>query len=155
MLLDSELTTLCVADDFHSMVSRINLAGSNYMDALLRDISRECIPKAQGGLLDVENETYEFDLSHTGPFYSSDCKLAVQHATAATSRAGSSDGSMKKTYAGSVTTDNNNGDGGRDAVDDLAAAVKVVALTATEGDGLQDTRAASPAISCSKCIVEG
>lgn len=135
------------------MVARIHLSGANYMDTLLKDISRECIPKAQGGLLDVENETYEFDLSHTGPFYSPDCKLAVQHATAATTRAPSSEGSVKG--GGSGDNVHSGEGGGSDAVDALAAAVEAVALTATESNEPHGTRTASPVTGPAECTAEG
>jgi hypothetical protein len=60
------------------MIARINLAGANYMDTLLKEISVDCIPRAQGGNLEQFNESYAFDLSPTGPFYTEPSKLVVE-----------------------------------------------------------------------------
>jgi hypothetical protein len=52
-----------------SILAKINLTGTNYMDALLKDVPIESIPKALGGKFELYNESYAFDTSPTGPFH--------------------------------------------------------------------------------------
>ena len=68
-----------------SILAKISLTGSKFMDALLKDMPIESIPKALGGKFALYNESYDFDTSPTGPFY---CPAKPAAPTTAASTAG-------------------------------------------------------------------
>lgn len=58
-----------VCNYYCSILAKINLTGSKYLDTLLKDMPLESVPKSLGGKFELYNESYAFDTSAAGPFY--------------------------------------------------------------------------------------
>ena len=58
-----------VCNYYCSILAKINLTGSKYLDTLLKDMPLESVPKSLGGKFELYNESYDFDTSAAGPFY--------------------------------------------------------------------------------------
>lgn len=63
------ITIVSTLPFFCSILAKINLTGSKFMDTLLKDMPLESVPKALGGKFELYNESYAFDTSITGPFH--------------------------------------------------------------------------------------